>query len=238
MTNYYSHSYCSIISGIDFDWQGYHRQHAEAAGEKQKVITKAPTLLNHKIQIQPGMKIISSILLVALISISGYSQEKYFTKNGKITFYSRAPLEDIEAKNNNAVSVFDKSTGQVELSILMKSFQFEKALMEEHFNENYVESDKFPKSVFKGIINDLSKVDFNKNGKYNTTVAGKLTMHGETKDIIAPVTFTISNEVIRVDSEFNLILADFKVSIPSLVSDKVGKEVKIIVGINYELLRH
>src|SRR3982750_2211619 len=100
-------------------------------------------------------KIIISSLLLAMISIAAFSQNRYFTKTGKVSFFSKASLENIEAHNKNAVSVFDRTTGQVEVSILMKAFEFEKALMEEHFNENYVESDKFPKSVFKGKINEL-----------------------------------------------------------------------------------
>jgi len=178
-----------------------------------------------------------SMVLLALISIAGFSQEKYYTKSGKVSFYSKAPLEDIEAQNKNAVSVFDKSTGQVEVSILMKAFEFEKSLMQEHFNENYVESDKFPKSVFKGTITDLPEADFTKNGKYSTTVSGKLTLHGETKDIIAPATFIINNGMISVISEFKMTLEDYKISIPSIVKDKIGREVKIVIEINYELLK-
>ena len=172
------------------------------------------------------MKLIISTVLFALISITAFAQQKYFTKSGKVTFYSKAPLEDIEAKNKNAVSVFDVTTGKIEVSILMKAFEFEKALMQEHFNENYVESDKFPKSVFKGMINDLSKVDLIKNGKYNTTVSGKLSMHGETRDVTAPVTFTVNNGIINAISEFKVVLEDYKISIPSIVNDKIGKEVR------------
>src|ERR1044071_9234988 len=119
-------------------------------------------------------KIMISSLLLGMISISGFSQNRYFTRTGKVSFYSKAALENIEAHNKNAVSVFDRSTGQVAVSILMKAFEFEKALMEEHFNENYVESDKFPKAVFKGKIVDLSWIDFSKNGKYTATVVGQL----------------------------------------------------------------
>jgi len=141
-------------------------------------------------------------------------------------------------RNKNAVSVFDKTTGQVEVSILMKAFEFKKALMQEHFNENYIESDKFPKSVFKGAIGDLSKVDFTKDGKYLASVSGKLSMHGETKDVTAPVTFTVNNGMITATSELKIMLEDYKILIPSLVKDKISKEVRVVIDINYEPLNH
>ena len=184
------------------------------------------------------MKLIISTIVFFLIVVAAFPQGKYFTKTGKATFYSKAPLEDIDAKNNNAVSVFDKTTGQVEVVMLMKAFEFRKALMQEHFNENYIESDKFPKSVFKGLIGDLSKVDFTKNGKYQASVSGKLSLHGETNDVAAPVTFTINNGMINAISEFKIVLEDYKVSIPAIVKDKISKEVRVVIEINYEPLIH
>lgn len=184
------------------------------------------------------MKLIISTIVFFLIVVAAFPQGKYFTKTGKATFYSKAPLEDIDAKNNNAVSVFDKTTGQVEVVMLMKAFEFRKALMQEHFNENYIESDKFPKSVFKGLIGDLSKVDFTKDGKYLASVSGKLSMHGETKDVTAPVTFTVNNGMITATSELKIMLEDYKILIPSLVKDKISKEVRVVIDINYEPLNH
>ena len=182
------------------------------------------------------MKLIISTVLFIVIAGTAFPQEKYFTKTGNVIFYSRAPLEDIDANNKNAVSVFDKTTGQVEVSMLMKAFEFKKALMQEHFNENYIESDKFPKSVFKGIIGDLSGVDLARNGKYQATVAGKLSLHGETKEVAAPVIFTVTNGMINAISEFKIVLEDFKISIPSIVKDKISKEVSVVIEINYEPL--
>ncbi len=182
-------------------------------------------------------KIMISSLLLGMISIAGFSQNRYFTKTGKVSFYSWAALENIEAHNKNAVSVFDKSTGQVEVSILMKAFEFEKALMEEHFNENYVESDKFPKSVFKGKINDLSVIDFSKNGKYTGTVVGQLSLHGQTKEIAAPVVFVVNNGQINVTTEFRVLLEDYKISIPSIVKDNISKEIKVTMVSDFALLK-
>lgn len=184
------------------------------------------------------MKKIAITLVVSLIVFTSFSQERYFTKSGKIAFHSSTPLENIEAINRNAVSVFDKSTGQIEVSTLMKGFEFQKALMQEHFNENYVESDKFPKAVFKGMINDISNIDFTKAGTYNATVSGKLTLHGETRDLTAPITFNINQGNISATAEFKVVPPDFKISIPDLVREKIAKEIKINISAGYEVLKN
>jgi hypothetical protein len=99
--------------------------------------------------------VITALLLIAAVT---NAQEKLFTKTGKISFFSKTPMEDIEAHNKATISVLDKTSGQLEFSVLMKGFEFEKALMQEHFNENYVESDKFPKANFKGRLADIGKL--------------------------------------------------------------------------------
>jgi len=184
------------------------------------------------------MKKLTIALSFSFIAIVSFSQERYFTKSGKISFYSSTPMEDIEAINKNAVSVFDKTTGQIEVSTLMKGFEFQKALMQEHFNENYMESDKFPKAVFKGKINDISNIDFTKAGQYSTTVTGKLSLHGVTKDITAPITFNVSQGNISASAEFKVLPPDFKISIPDLVREKIAKEIKINVSAGYEILKN
>jgi len=173
-----------------------------------------------------------SLLLAALFSAS--AQERLITRNGSISFYSKAPLENIEANTKTAASVLDKKTGQLEFSVLIKSFTFEKALMQEHFNENYLESDKFPKSVFKGRIDDISNVDFEKDGKYTVSVTGQLSVHGETKTIATPATITIQNGTTTANAGFNISLNDYKISIPSLAKDKISNSVKIIVSLQFE----
>jgi len=115
------------------------------------------------------------------------SGQKYMTKNGYIGLFSHTPLEDIKADNNQVASVLDASTGEIVFQVLLKSFHFQKTLMEEHFNENYVESDKFPKSTFSGRITNLSAIDFSKNGVYDVNVDGDLMIHGVTKKVTAKV---------------------------------------------------
>ena len=178
-------------------------------------------------------KIILSVLMV----VSYYNlqaQDRFYTKSGQIIFFSKAPLESIEAGNKNVTCVLDTKTGQLQFVVLMKGFEFKKALMQEHFNENYLESDKFPKSVFKGSIDNISKIDFNKEGKYTVTITGQLTVHGETKTITAPAVFTIQKENVLAAAEFLINLADYKIQIPALVKDKISKTIKVAVNLKYD----
>src|SRR5690349_3081233 len=178
-------------------------------------------------------KIIAVAISLCIISFS-HAQQRYFTKNGKVTFYSKTPMENIEARNSNAVSVLDKITGQLEFSALARGFEFEKALMQEHFNENYIESDKFPKAVFKGKMDDVSKVNFSKDGKYDVSVAGTLTIHGVTKQITAPGTITIEGSNILAAANFSLIPEDFNISIPAIVREKIESNLRVEVMAKYQ----
>ncbi|MEK7253941.1 MAG: YceI family protein, partial [Bacteroidota bacterium] len=103
------------------------------------------------------------IPLLLLFFAQGIQAQKYFTREGKITFVSDAAMEKIEAVTNSATSVIDMATGAVEFAVLIKGFQFKKALMQEHFNENYMESSKFPKATFKGKIDNFSSVNLKKD---------------------------------------------------------------------------
>jgi hypothetical protein len=182
------------------------------------------------------MKKLNAVILLMVFGLSSFAQTKYFSRNGEIAFYSEAPLEQIEARNTSANSVLDASTGQIEFAVLMKAFGFEKALMEEHFNENYVESGKFPKSTFKGKIENISEVDFSKDGKYKVKVSGQLTLHGVTKDVSTAGTIEVKNGAVNATSEFSILLEDYQIAIPKLVKDKIANEVKITVSIPYQKL--
>lgn len=180
------------------------------------------------------MKQLVFLLLTIAYCYAASAQDRLLSRNGSISFYSKTPLEDIEANTQTAVSVLVEKTGQIEFSVLMKSFTFEKALMQEHFNEDYLESDKFPKSTFKGQVDDLSKVSFDKDGRYTATVTGELTIHGQSRTLTTPVMFTILKGVALADAEFDVALSDYKIEIPSLAKDKISKTVKITVRIKYE----
>ena len=118
----------------------------------------------------------------------------------------------------------------------MKGFEFEKALMQEHFNENYVESDKFPKAVFKGAISNIGSVNFAASGKYPVTVSGQLTIHGITKPVSTMGTLVLQNNEVSANAEFNILLDDYKISIPGLMKDKISKTVKISAALKYQAM--
>ncbi|MFM2327543.1 MAG: hypothetical protein RIR31_1745 [Bacteroidota bacterium] len=164
------------------------------------------------------------------------AQNIYMTKTGKVSFYSRAKsLEKVEADNNEVSSILNTQTGDLVFAILVKSFHFESALMEEHFNENYVESNKFPKSTFKGKISNLSLVNFTKDGAYPVTVEGDLTLHGVTKKMTSTGSITVKGGKIAAFSKFSVKLKDHNISIPSLVKDKISEDIDITADCKYEL---
>lgn len=178
------------------------------------------------------MKRITLILSLAFLFISANAQ-KYMTRNGYVGFLSHTAVEDIKADNNQAAGVLDTSTGEMVFQILIKSFHFEKALMEEHFNENYMESDKFPKSTFRGKITNLSLVDFTKPGKYDVTVEGDLNIHDVTNRISVKGSVEVFGGGINAGSKFNIVPEDYKINIPGVVKDNIAKNLEVTVSMKY-----
>jgi len=168
----------------------------------------------------------AGILVMCAASVSA---QKYVTRTAKISFNASAPgsPENIEAVNNEVANIVDGKTGDIVFQVPIKSFKFQRALMQEHFNENYMESDQFPKSDFKGAITNLSNVNFSKDGSYDTKVAGKLTIHGVTNEVNVPGTIVVKGSTIVLKAKFSVKLQDYKISIPAVVADKVGKEATI-----------
>ncbi|HRI26478.1 MAG TPA: YceI family protein [Chitinophagales bacterium] len=173
-------------------------------------------------------------LFTVLATANVFAQGKFFTKNGHIDFFSATPMENISANNDKVVSILDTETGKLDFQVLIKAFEFEKALMQEHFNENYMESDKFPKSTFKGQIVNLSDVNFSKNGTYQVKVSGDLTIHGVTKAVQAPGTITVKDGTITATSKFTVAVADYNIEIPKLVKDNIAKNIDINLSMNYQ----
>ena len=178
------------------------------------------------------MKKIICLLIVVFLTGIVSAQDKYFTKTGKINFDATSPgsPEQVEGIHKSTLCVLDTKTGNLQFSVTMKGFEFERALMQEHFNENYIESDQFPKSEFKGQISNNSSISYATNGEYPVSVKGKLTMHGITKDVEANGKLVVKNGKIAATSVFTILLADYKITIPGLVADKVSKSAKIVVN--------
>lgn len=179
--------------------------------------------------------ILMSMILLSTMAV--FSQKRYFTKTGNIVFSATTMLEDVDAVNKSVVSIFDASTGQMEFSVYIKSFEFKRSLMQDHFNENYMESDKYPRALFKGKIININLVDFKKNGSYTVIVKGSLDMHGVKRDVDATGTMKVAGESVIADAAFSILLSDYNISVPSLVKDKVAKTVNIKVNCNYSLIK-
>jgi hypothetical protein len=175
------------------------------------------------------------ILLLILTSINPpVDAQVYYTKNGSISFFSKGILQNIEADNNQVISVMNVQTGTIEFSLLNNSFHFEKAKMEEDFNENYIESDKYPRSTFKGIIKDIGNLNFSKDGTFTVNIKGDLTIHGVTKNITTTGTINIVNGKISATSTFNVLVKDYKINIPTIVTNKIAESIEVKVHCNYE----
>jgi polyisoprenoid-binding protein YceI len=183
------------------------------------------------------MKKILFSLMALLFALSGLHAQKFYTRDGKISFYSDAPMEKIEAHNSSATSVVDTETGKMEFAVLIKAFQFEKALMQEHFNENYMESSKYPKAVFKGEIVNKNDVNFSKDGTYSAKIKGEMTIHGVTKPLETKGTFTVKNGALSGAAEFNLQVADYNIEVPAVVRDNIAKTVQVTAKMDYQPLK-
>ncbi|MDB5252040.1 MAG: YceI family protein [Flaviaesturariibacter sp.] len=179
------------------------------------------------------------ILFAAFLFLASFvagAQGKYYTKTGRITFTSNAQLEDIEGKNKSVVAILDAASGSLQFSALMKSFEFERALMQEHFNASYVESDKYPKAEFKGLITNNKAINYKKPGTYTAQVKGSLTIHGVTRPVQTTATIRVEAGSLKATSTFNVKVADYKIAVGSSLKNKVAKTVRIDVDTTLEPL--
>jgi len=169
--------------------------------------------------------IISAILL--LIGFKTYSQDKKITKTGSITFEASVPsFEEVKAKNESVTCILNTKTGEIASLVLMKGFRFKIALMEEHFNENYIESDKYPKATFKGIIEGFNWNIISTSPK-EFKMNGKLELHGKSNEINTIVLLRKVGDGLEIISNFNLNSDDFNIEIPSVLAKKVSKTIKV-----------
>ena len=175
------------------------------------------------------------LIAATLLSTSLCAQDKYFTKTGKISFFSKAIIENIEAHNRSVTCVLDTKSGNVQFSVPIKGFEFEKALMQEHFNENYLESDKYPRGEFKGQIVNNGEIDYTKDGVFQGKVKGKLTIHGQTNDVETDGKITKEGNKILIFSEFNVRLPDYKIRNEKL--QNISNNIKVTVNCSLDPLK-
>ena len=170
-------------------------------------------------------------VLLLLLSNTVAHAQRYYTKTAKVTFFSASTLENIEAVNYQGVCVIDATTQAIECLVLMKGFEFKKALMQEHFNEDYVESSKYPKAEFKGSLKNAPK-SWTTNGEYDVVAEGLLTMHGVSKKISGTAHISIKNGLASAVSKFVLSLNEYNIKIPAAKKDNINNAVQISFVVN------
>jgi len=175
-------------------------------------------------------RIIIILFLAVCFSRDGICQN-YMTKTGFIGFYSKTPLEDIKAENNQVYAVLDPANHHIAFALLLKGFIFPKELMQEHFNENYVESDKYPKATFSGACS--GDMDLAKEGTYQVVIKGTLSLHGVTQPLETTAQLEVKSGQITGTSSFRLKPEDFQIHIPGVVRDKIAKEINVRVQITW-----
>jgi polyisoprenoid-binding protein YceI len=181
------------------------------------------------------MKIKSILIFMMMVaSVRSATAQVWFTKTGVISIYSHTEVEDIKADNFEVVSFLDAAKGDLRFQLLVKGFQFPKAAMQQHFNsEAYMNSDQFPKSEFKGVIDNVSSVNFSKDGNYAVTVSGDLSMHGVTKKIKQAGTITIKGGKVSANTVFNVKRSDYNISVPKFNAAKIADDIQVTVKCDY-----
>lgn len=166
--------------------------------------------------------------IVLFIAFQGLiAQNRYITKKGHVKFFSSALIEDITANNHQVLSIIDIENNEVAVDIPIKSFDFRKKLMQEHFNENYMESEKFPKATFKGSFNGTDDLSNKVDGTYNVNAKGELTIHGVTKQIEVPVNITIKGQKLTAELIFDIAVKEYDVKIPKLMFNKIAEVIEV-----------
>jgi hypothetical protein len=173
------------------------------------------------------------ILLTTLIPLVPASAQKFITQSGFASFFSSAPLEDIAAENHKVSSIIDFNSGEVAVNIRIRDYHFDKSLMEEHFNENYLESDRYPNSSFKGKFESTRPIEPAVDGIYPVKVKGVLTLHGVTRNLETDGTIEVKNGEVKASTAFKVALQDYKIKIPRLVIKNIAEVVDVKIDLAY-----
>ncbi|WP_245882940.1 YceI family protein [Hymenobacter chitinivorans] len=177
------------------------------------------------------MRLVSLVLIPLLLvaAPASFGQSKFMTKTGRVTFFSTSIIEDIEAINNATAAVIDLNTSQLAFSVPIKDFTFKRTLMQEHFNENYMESGKFPRATFTGRFVGLDVSTLSTAGTHQVKAEGDLTLHGVTHHVTVPGTLEMKNGQLQAFALFSVAPADYGIEIPLLVRENIAKIVSIRV---------
>ena len=193
------------------------------------------------ISIRSIKKLVASVFVLTLIvynmqtvnAQTASAQKVYATKTGQIFFNATGTAIQIAGVNNQVDSKFVDATGQIIFGVLVKGFKFENQLLEDHFNENYMESSQFPKADFKGYIKNIKEINFTKDGTYPITIEGSLTIHGTSQKVSTNVTLLIAEGKPTITGEFSIKIKDYGVK-GLYIGDKISNEAKIKVNCKYQ----
>jgi hypothetical protein len=175
-----------------------------------------------------GFMITYSLLIIHCLALG----QIYSAKLASVNFFSSSPLENVDATNKSVQSILNTSAKTVAFIVPIRGFKFKDDLMEEHFNEKYLESDKYPNATYSGRINE--DVDLSKDGTYQVTSTGKLTMHGVEQHVTQKGTAIVKNGEISVQSKFPIAIKDFNITIPKLLFQNIADTVAVTVNIVYQ----
>jgi polyisoprenoid-binding protein YceI len=170
------------------------------------------------------------LILLFILGSTLATAQKLTVEKSKIVFFSDATIEDITAENKKTSGIFNSDNGEIVFSIPINAFKFAKALMQEHFNEKYMESDKFPKATFQGKVEGYDKNSNTQSAK----AIGKLTIHGVTKDVEIPGTITKQGSKLQMNSRFMVKLADYNIAIPQLLWQNIAEQVEVTVDFGFK----
>jgi polyisoprenoid-binding protein YceI len=165
------------------------------------------------------------------------SAQKYITRDAYIYFNPNKDQnhKDYEAATKEGTAVLQADKSEVALLVPMKTFHFNNALLEEHFNENYLNTDKYPNATYKGKLVGFTPDMLTKDGVYNISSEGQVTLHGVTQTFKSPVKLTVSGKTATFYCEFKIKAEDFKIDIPGIVQDKLSKETPLKATIKFQL---
>ncbi len=171
-------------------------------------------------------------ILVIVITLLIHTQviaQKYISKSAVITFFSEAPIENIKATNKKVSSILDLTTGEIVFSVPIREFQFRKSLMKKHFNENYMDSEEYPKSTFKGKISGFGSLD----GVYSSVAVGELNIHGVTKSIEVVGDVIVNPQEITLQAKFTVLLKDYNIKIPKILFSNIAESIEVSIDFIY-----
>ena len=180
----------------------------------------------------------TTIVLALMLAAGSLFAQRKTTTSATVSFDATTSLDALpKAENKTVIGAIDTQTGSVHFEATVKNFSFSNPTMQQHFNENYVESDKYPKSEFKGTITNNSAINYKKDGTYAAKIKGQLTMHGVTKDVETTGSLKINGGKIDATSTFNVLISDYNIKIAPIVKEKVSDAIKITVDCNLEPLK-